>query len=549
MVFTSLLILASAMALAADATVDDQPEATPDVPSPAATIDVSLDLGVLRGRAREFVFDPDAGGATVSRLDWDLDNVAMMRVGLAWRPRPWLAFRLQGATNRSNSADMFDYDFNLDDCPSAAGGGTLCVSTQHDTQLERALELNADLDVRLLHHRLGDVSALLGYQWQSYDWRSYGGDSNYAGPWTPGAGISYGQRWRTPTLGVRWSRTVGAFELSLQGIGSAWARAQDRDHHHLRSLLFTESFRSVDMFAVGAELAYQFRADMRLHLRYDFQRWLLGRGDTRVVDFSDGSDTRFAASAGASLYTQAFSLGVEISLERVAAGMSDGVAPVDPWRGGYGGFVAGPYWRHAGWHTRSLSVPTLVPIANTRDVDFDSRAAYGGAFIGRALRYRAWLLGVEADFGRVDADDYVTGIPGSDRAKRLRASPDVVVAATRWDTSLRARIGRNLKANTLAYLTAGLAAQHQRYRVSCLRGGTWCVADREAKFNANRLGWILGAGLETALAHGWFARAEYRYTDVGSFDHEFFSATPSDRVATRLDASSQRLLFGLGLRF
>jgi omptin len=543
-----VLVLCGGVALAGvalPAVADDEVALTP-LESPLQ-LDATLELGVLRGRAREFVFDPDAGGVRVSRLDWDLDNVAMLRAGLAWHPRPWLSFHVQGATNRSNSAHLSDYDFNVDDCPPAAGGGSLCISTHPQTQLTRALEVNAGLDLRLVHHRLGDVSALFAYQWQAYDWRAYGGDSNYAGPLTPGAGITYAQRWYTPTLGLRWWRRFGAFDASLEGRGSAWARATDRDHHHLRGLLFDESFRSVDMFALAAELGYQFREGVRLSLRYDFQRWTLARGDTRLIDFNAGVEDSFAGAAGVSLYTQSVGLGVTVNLDRAL--VDDNAPPADPWRGGYGGFVVGPYWGQAAWHTRALGLPPLALIEDTRDVDFDSRAAYGGAFIGRSLRYRSWLLGVEADFGRVDADSYASGIPGSDIAEQLRASPDVLVVGTRWDASVRARVGRNLEANTLAYVTAGVAAQYQRYRVSCLLDGSWCLDDREAKYNTSQLGWTLGVGFETLFARGWFARVEYRYTDIGSFDHAFFSATASDRVATRLRASSHRLLFGVGLRF
>ena len=86
-----------------------------------------------------------------------------------------------------------------------------------------------DTMLRVPHHRLGDVSALLGYQWQGYDWRSYGGDANYAGPLPPGAGISSAQRWYTPTLGLHWSCDFGAVDVRLQGSGSASASATDRD--------------------------------------------------------------------------------------------------------------------------------------------------------------------------------------------------------------------------------------------------------------------------------------------------------------------------------
>ena len=186
---------------------------------------------------------------------------------------------------------------------------------------------------------------------------------------------------------------------------------------------------------------------------------------------------------------------------------------------------------------------------DTRAVNFDSAAAYAGFFLGHRWRRRAWLWNVEADFGRADANDYVSGIPGTDSAEALKASPDVVVASARWDGSVRLRLGRALNASTQAYVTGGVAAQYLRYRVSCLADGFWCILDRAATTSTIRPGWTLGAGLETALARGWFARAEYRYTELVDFSHEFFSATPIDSIGTQLGANSHRLLFGLGLRF
>ena len=473
----------------------------------------------------------------------------MVGVARAYRPRDWLQLKVDGATNRSNGADLVDYDFNIFFCPLAAGTSTSCRSTHHDTQLERALSFDAELAVRLLRFRGGELHGRAGYKWRAYDWRGYGGDTNYTGALPPGAVISYQQRWHTPYLGMRWWRALGAFDVGLEGNGSACASVHDRDHHHLRSPAFSERSRGLGNFALGAELGYQFRQNIRLSLRYEFERWLLARGDKRVLDLSDGSERSFAGAAGVSLYTQSLSLGVSITLDRVPDAAPTSAARSDIWRGNYAGFVAGPTLSQTERRTRSLSKPVFAPEAETRAADFDSTAAYAGAFVGQGVRWHSWLLGGEVDFGCADADDYVSGIAGTDTAESLRASPDVTVMGSRWGSSLRLRAGRNLGADTLAYVTSGVVVQHLRYRVSCHVDGSWCVDDREAKFNTNRAGWTGGAGLETVFARSWFARVEYRYADAGRFAHDFFSATPEDRVATRLGASSHRLLLGIGLRF
>ena len=519
-------------------------------PVTSSKLTVELELGILRGRAREFAFVPDSDTPILSRLDWDLDNVAMVGVALAYRPRDWLQLQLKGATNRSNGSDLVDYDFNFFLCPPVSDTRTLCRSTHHDTQLERALSFDGQLALRLLRVRGSELHGLLGYKWRALSWRAYGGSANYSDAPFIGAGISYQQRWHTPYLGVRWSRAFGAFDVHLESSGSAWASARARDHHHLRSLVFTESIEGVDSFALGAELGYQFRPNIRLTLRYDFERWLLARGDTRVADLVDGSKRSFAGAAGVSLYTQSLNFGVAIDLDLAPDLAAAGTAQADIWRGSYVGFHAGPLLSQGRWRARPWADLTFAPFADTNTASFESTAAYAGAFLGHSLRWHGWLLGAEADFGRADADDYVSGIPGTPGPVFSPAGPDVVVAGSRWDSSLRLRVGRNLGAGALLYVTGGVAVQHLRYRVSCSVDGYGCFeSDREEKFNTNRVGWTIGTGVERAFAHGWFVRAEYRYADIGRFSHDFYSATPADRVATRLDASSHRLLLGIGLRY
>ncbi len=518
---------------------------------PASTnITVELELGVLRGRAREYALSPDSDTPILSRLDWDLDNVAMAGITLAYQPRDWLQLQLKGATNRSNSSDLVDYDFNIFFCPPAAGTSTLCRSTHHDTQLERAFSFDGQVVLRVLRFRGSELHGLLGYKWRALSWRAYGGSANYSDTPFIGAGITYRQRWHTPYLGARWSRTLGAFDVQLEGSGSAWGSTRARDHHHLRYLVFTESIEGVDTFAVGAELGYRFRPNIRLSLRYDFERWMLARGDTRVVDLIEDSKQNFAGAGGVSLYTQSLNFGVAVDLDRLPELAAAGIAPADIWRGSYGGFLAGPLFAQGQWRARPWADLNFEPFTQTNTVNFASVAAYAGAFIGHSLRWRGWLLGAEGDFGRADADDYVSGVPGTLGPAFLPSSADVVVAGSRWDSSVRLRVGRNLSPSTLLYLTGGLAVQHLRYRVSCSFEAFGCFeADRDEKFNTNRLGWTIGAGVERAFAQGWFVRAEYRYTDIDRFSHEFFRATDLDRVATRLDASNHRLLLGIGLRY
>ena len=63
------------------------------------------------------------------------------------------------------------------------------------------------------------------------------------------------------------------------------------------------------------------------------------------------------------------------------------------------------------------------------------------------------------------------------------------------------------------------------------------------------VGYTLGAGFEYLYAGNWFTRGEYRYTNTGSFSHQFFANAPVDTVSTKLDTASHRLTFGVGYKF
>lgn len=101
--------------------------------------------------------------------------------------------------------------------------------------------------------------------------------------------------------------------------------------------------------------------------------------------------------------------------------------------------------------------------------------------------------------------------------------------------SLRARLGYSFD-DFLVYATAGLAAAH-------VGGSTTSPTDVVYPDSHIRVGWTVGAGAEFAFSDAWFARAEYRYTDLGSRDMSFDVAYPG------VGATSHAVKAGLGYRF
>jgi outer membrane immunogenic protein len=73
-----------------------------------------------------------------------------------------------------------------------------------------------------------------------------------------------------------------------------------------------------------------------------------------------------------------------------------------------------------------------------------------------------------------------------------------------------ARLGYLVTPSTLAYVLGGYGWQHFELDASIAGGGPSFSADED------RSGYILGVGMETAVAGNWTLKTEYRYADYGN---------------------------------
>ena len=115
----------------------------------------------------------------------------------------------------------------------------------------------------------------------------------------------------------------------------------------------------------------------------------------------------------------------------------------------------------------------------------------------------AFVLGLEAD---VDVLDYRATAPfptfNGDLLTSLRNNVE---------GSVRGRLGIAFD-RTLIYATGGVAFADYKTQYFAIIPGFG-----NEEFSKTQVGWTVGAGLEYAIANNWSLRAEYRYTDFGTF--------------------------------
>lgn len=190
------------------------------------------------------------------------------------------------------------------------------------------------------------------------------------------------------------------------------------------------------------------------------------------------------------------------------------------WGGWYVGLNAGGDW---GRSTASTSVepaagiPSFIiplPPAITAlgvPASHSTSGFTGGIQGGYNWQSGSLVLGVEADFDYFRSAGSATvvgpmpaGLPGN-----ITITSGI---STDWLLTVRPRLGFAVN-NWLFYGTGGLAVSELKASWTT----TVCCAGAEnLSVSATKLGWVAGAGVETALRDNWLVGVEYLHVDLGS---------------------------------
>jgi outer membrane immunogenic protein len=183
---------------------------------------------------------------------------------------------------------------------------------------------------------------------------------------------------------------------------------------------------------------------------------------------------------------------------------------------------------------------------NATSVRFNPYIGYNWQFAPK------WVVGIEGDFGWANhkSTNYGTYEPGtlfsSDFGQR-----DSYSIATKWDASLRLRLGYVISPSLMIYGTGGLAAMSIEETSRCdtalqylglapgFSSGEFgnCAPGLRTPVNISKSlikpGFTIGGGGEAKLWGNWVARVEYRYSDFGTA--RFNEARSCNGSATILD--------------
>jgi outer membrane immunogenic protein len=221
----------------------------------------------------------------------------------------------------------------------------------------------------------------------------------------------------------------------------------------------------------------------------------------------------------------------------------------------------------------SVGVGPFVPPPTTAATSepLNGIALRGNLFAGYNFQIAPrWVLGLEGDVGFADQTTRFAGLAFPDQNLTDFSAADGLAARTKWDASARARLGFLVTPATLIYATGGAAWQHYDVTTTCiaacaaiaqdlalfpaLLSGPAAVTPVLTSNSATKLGWTVGGGVETSLGGHWFARADYRFADLGTSTFRLSRNTtfiPFNPIVNTFDVPlrTHTVSFGLAYKF
>jgi outer membrane immunogenic protein len=186
------------------------------------------------------------------------------------------------------------------------------------------------------------------------------------------------------------------------------------------------------------------------------------------------------------------------------------------WTGFYAGIDAGYDW--------NLRSPLSNSASFGNTAEFGSKGGSIGATIGFDYQFaRRWVAGAAFDANLEDVEAVIEGPLGSVSAKIDRS------------IALRLRAGYLISPSTLIYATGGWVGMHSVVDYS--------VAPLFVSGDTTQGGFVVGGGIETAITHNLFVRAEYLHSEYAS--SAYFSTSAPARSSVNAARIGVTYKFGM----
>jgi len=244
-------------------------------------------------------------------------------------------------------------------------------------------------------------------------------------------------------------------------------------------------------------------------------------------------------------------------------------AAVSTWTGFYVGASLGGEQANANWTTTSIAVAAPGFVIPPPTVDGSSPRRFSpssgrfGGFAGYDYQFAPqWVAGIVLDAAYFDRTVTTVGGPGCTFTCILGVpgpGADVSSVRAKWDADVRGRLGYLVTPNVLLYGTGGIAFQNFSNSATCqtslsdpLCGPTPIPIFATATNSSTRTGWTAGVGIDAKIFANWMLRAEYRYSDFGTWSNSLLLVSPgvsTVTVATNLKINTHIGMIGIAYKF
>lgn len=276
--------------------------------------DFRVDTGLLNGEANELVYRTD--GSKLSELIWGLEDVRLAGIGTSLNTAYNIKINFDFYMNyNEGKSTIEDYDW----ADTSISDWTHW--SKSDTDITEVYKYDLNVELFSFHIKSVKYYFLAGYKEDIYTWKAYGGTYIYSSKgnfrddinnFSDELLLSYRQDFRAPYIGLGSNYGSKRFDLEGEVLYGNNVDASDEDIHHARNLYFEDFFEDGEYFGISLKGKYNFTKSLSLIVSYDYEKYLLNKGWTKVTNLNTGYTSSYNYnSAGIENESSMYTVGLE----------------------------------------------------------------------------------------------------------------------------------------------------------------------------------------------------------------------------------------------